>query len=92
MVVPFHHLGAHVDPGQPLPAGVAFPVVHDTVCGPKEEDRVVRAPAPTVPAAADAESPPSIASPYVIRLAVTDEILHWCLVADVKSPGPMQVL
>ena len=73
MVVPFHHLGAHVDPGQPLPAGVAFPVVHDTVCGPKkEEDGVVRAPAPTVPAAADAESRRSIASHYVIRQSDSD--------------------
>lgn len=73
MVLPFHHR-AHVDPGQPLPAGVAFPVVHDTLqSGPKkEEGEDGRAPAPTVPAAADAESRRSIASHYVIRQSDSD--------------------
>ena len=71
VVLPFHHR-AHLDPGQPLPAGVAFPVVHDTLHGgpKKEEEEDGRASAPTVPAAAEAESRRSIASHYVIRLAV----------------------
>ena len=80
MVLPFHHLvvGAHADPGQPLlPAGVAFPVeVHDTLChGPRIEKLERRR---RLFQQLMMQSPPdSIASPYVIRVAVTDETLPW---------------